>query len=71
MDTMDFEWHMNNSSYAIRDVPYEIHNGQKMFDLEVALKMEMVIELMLVDRVPHDVSFNKVKDVSFFEAEEK
>jgi len=57
-----FKWDMDGTEYKILNVPYERIDteGEEFVDLDVAIKMEMVRELMIAEKIPSVVDFNVV-----------
>lgn len=58
----DFVWEMNGTEYKILNIPYEEldADGEEFVDLQVALKMEMIRELMIAERIPSVVDYEVV-----------
>lgn len=57
-----FAWDMDGTKYKILNVPYELMDteGEEFVDLDVAVKMEMIRELMIAERIPSVVDFEVV-----------
>lgn len=60
-----FSWDMDGTEYKILNVPYERIDteGEEFVDLDVAVKMEMVRELMAAERIPSVVDFEVVANL--------
>lgn len=58
----DIHWTMENVDYVVRNVPYEILD-EEVINLDVAIKLELIRELMYENEIPHDVDFDKVADL--------
>lgn len=58
----DFTWDMDGTKYKILNVPCEMLDMEEesFIDLDVAIKMEMIRELMLAERIPAAVDFELV-----------
>jgi hypothetical protein len=62
---IDLHWTMENINYVIRNVPYEMLDveDEEVINLDVAIKLELIRELMYTNQIPHDVDFDKVSDL--------
>ena len=61
----DLHWIIGNTSYVIRNVPYEQIHDEESFDMNTAIKITMLRDLMVEDKIPHDVDFESVVDFEF------
>ncbi|MEK4025413.1 hypothetical protein [Sporosarcina sp. FSL W7-1283] len=63
----DLEWTIEDTLYVIRNVPHEIYDGYDdgLIDMSVAIKVSMLRDLMVENKIPHDVDYEVVKDVEF------
>lgn len=61
----DFEWEMDGVKYRILNVPhYEIDAEESLYiDLDVALKMAIIRDLMVEGKIPLEVDYKEVEDV--------
>lgn len=61
----DMEWTIEDTTYVIRNVPHEMHEGydEGLIDMSVAIKVSMLRDLMVENEIPHDVDYEVVKDL--------
>lgn len=60
-------WNFLDKKYTVRNVPYFIvdDKGEEFLSAGVALKLELIKELMLRNEIPNDVDFSDVADLKF------
>ncbi|MGE6833652.1 hypothetical protein ACQKGA_28270 [Priestia megaterium] len=58
----EFVWVMDGIEFKISNVPCERldKNSEEVVDLEVAIKIEMLRELMIAKRIPQQVNYEVV-----------
>ena len=64
----DISWSINNTTYTIRNVPYDVcdNDGEEVIDLGVAIKLEMLRELMLTNEIEKtEVDYDLFADIEF------
>lgn len=63
--TKDLVWNMAGTEYRIRNVPYEVFDveEEEVVSLEVAMKLEMIRELMFANKIPNAVNYELVADL--------
>lgn len=63
----DITWTIDGVKYTIRNVPYEKHDadGEEFIDLDVAIKLEIIRELMNEDKIPQDVDYSLAEGIEF------
>lgn len=60
------EWIIDNKKYQIINVPYEKTSveGEVFYDADVSIRIMMLKDLMLADRIPSVVDYQVIKDFS-------
>lgn len=61
----DFKWRIGDTDYIIRNVPCEEYGGEKVFNLDVSIKVATIRDLMVMNEIPHDVDFKLAEDIEF------
>lgn len=54
---------VNEMECIIKNVPYEIIDDEKCFDLDASIKCEMITQLMYEGKIPNVVDYDKVADI--------
>jgi hypothetical protein len=61
----DIHWAIENVNFVVRNVPYIILDDEEFFDTDVAIRLEMIKDLMVNNETPHDFNFDLVADIEF------
>lgn len=63
----DVKFSIEGTDYIIRSVPCEKfdYDDELYFNIGDSIKMAMIRDLMVEDKIPHDVDFRKVEDFEF------
>ncbi|WP_150268985.1 hypothetical protein [Paenibacillus tepidiphilus] len=63
--TKNVTWDIEGNKYEIQNVPFKSLNadGEEFINIDVAIKLEMIKELMVNNRIPNTVDFSLVADL--------
>lgn len=63
----EMTWNIGDEEYKILNVPYyEMNSEEKEYlDFDVALKLSLIRDLMVVDEIPRTVDFDEIADLTF------
>ena len=61
----DVRWLISGTNYVIRNVPYEIVNGEEFFDICTSITITALRDLMAKNKIPNDIKFEDFEDIEF------
>lgn len=63
----DYKLSISNVEYCVRNVPFTELDayGDEFFSIGVSVKLAAIIELMVENKIPHEVNFDDVADIQF------
>lgn len=64
----NISWHMNQESYVIRNVPYNIYkeySNDMVYNSDVTLKLLLLKGLMEENEIPSTIDFQDSMDIAF------
>lgn len=63
----DIVWTMNEHEYIVRNVPYtkSAAPGEDFFDVNIAITVTALRDLMHEGKIPSEVDFEEVADIEF------
>lgn len=59
----DMIWSVNEDTYRVQNVPYEIIDGEEVLDLDTSMKLAALRELMIAGKMRHIMDFLDFKDI--------
>lgn len=67
LTTKDVTWNICGNDYTVLNVPYFVMNSEEReyYKMDVTLKLSVIRDLMVANKIPPIVNFEDVADISF------